>query len=91
MEDLKKLTKRVFNNSPQTPPQTSTRKQVVGVATGGLHASEHKDANPVTSKRTVDSDNSSGSSEDDDHLRDDIEDKNASFNESFNKNSSNGA
>lgn len=89
MEDLKKLTKRVFNNSPQTPPQTSTRKQVVGVTTGGLHASEPKVGDSVANKRNADSDNSS--SEDDDHLRDDIEDKNASFNESFNKNSSNGA
>ena len=63
MEDLKKLTKRVFAN--QTPPQTSTRKAVPQNT-----ASEVK-----REKKTHDDEEEV----DDDNLMDDVEDKNASF------------
>ena len=83
MEDLKKLTNRVFRRPAvlekpqqqlsQTPPSTSSRRKP---------QEEKKAAVTGQSETKNKKDPSSSSSDDDDNLMDDIEDKNASFNRS---------
>lgn len=82
MEDLKKLTQRVFApaaGKPQTPPSTSNRKnlnenQTNNHANSQVKGTHHHQGGAKIGEYDTESEESDS---DDDHLRDDIEDKHA--------------